>query len=405
MLYGKTMHSERAAAPDVRAVASARRRRRSFPAFNFPVAVWAGTRCSRRSAAMRRRRGSRRRRRRSCALAVQSHRESRSMPELSLPADLPLAIADNAGSRALRRGPARRAGLVHGLVGRRPRRWRRSSPDASAKCCSRCGGNNADRSSPRTPNLDLVVPAVLFGARRHGRAALHDDAPPDRARDRVSKPLLARVCEAALRAGAHRRSAGARHADGTAHRCVPRSTRYEPRSPAMTQRGGDAGRAAARARPPRPLRRARASRPRSNEWPCRAARDVRADPLRDELRARSTKAIALNNGVPQGLSSRCSRNDVRTAEAFPVGAGSDCGIANVNIGTSGAEIGGAFGGEKETGGGRESGSDAWKAYMRRQTNTINWSRELPLAQGYQVRLALLRDGPLRRRLGRLHRRA
>jgi len=93
------------------------------------------------------------------------------------------------------------------------------------------------------------------------------------------------------------------------------------------------------------------------------------------------EAIRLHNQVPQGLSSAIFTESLRTAERFLSPAGSDCGIANVNIGTSGAEIGGAFGGEKETGGGRESGSDAWKAYMRRQTNTINWSTELPLAQG------------------------
>jgi aldehyde dehydrogenase (NAD+) len=93
------------------------------------------------------------------------------------------------------------------------------------------------------------------------------------------------------------------------------------------------------------------------------------------------EAIALHNGVPQGLSSAIFTSNLLTAEQFLSAAGSDCGIANVNIGTSGAEIGGAFGGEKETGGGRESGSDAWKAYMRRQTNTINWTSELPLAQG------------------------
>jgi aldehyde dehydrogenase (NAD+) len=93
------------------------------------------------------------------------------------------------------------------------------------------------------------------------------------------------------------------------------------------------------------------------------------------------EAIALHNGVPQGLSSSIFTQSVREAELFLSPRGSDCGIANVNIGTSGAEIGGAFGGEKETGGGRESGSDSWKAYMRRQTNTVNWSNELPLAQG------------------------
>ena len=95
------------------------------------------------------------------------------------------------------------------------------------------------------------------------------------------------------------------------------------------------------------------------------------------------EAIALHNGVPQGLSSAIFTDSVRMAESFLSSAGSDCGIANVNIGTSGAEIGGAFGGEKETGGGRESGSDAWKAYMRRQTNTINWTTDLPLAQGIE----------------------
>ena len=96
---------------------------------------------------------------------------------------------------------------------------------------------------------------------------------------------------------------------------------------------------------------------------------------------RFEEAVALHNAVPQGLSSAVFTESVRMAEEFVSARGSDCGIANVNIGTSGAEIGGAFGGEKETGGGRESGSDAWKAYMRRQTNTVNWSTSLPLAQG------------------------
>ena len=99
----------------------------------------------------------------------------------------------------------------------------------------------------------------------------------------------------------------------------------------------------------------------------------------DEL----VEAMQLHNDVPQGLSSAIFTEHIREAEYFLSHRGSDCGIANVNIGTSGAEIGGAFGGEKETGGGRESGSDAWKAYMRRQTNTINWSTELPLAQGIE----------------------
>jgi aldehyde dehydrogenase (NAD+) len=98
------------------------------------------------------------------------------------------------------------------------------------------------------------------------------------------------------------------------------------------------------------------------------------------------EAIAMHNAAAHGLSSAIFTNDLREAELFMSAAGSDCGIANVNIGTSGAEIGGAFGGEKDTGGGRESGSDAWKAYMRRATNTVNYSRELPLAQGIRFDL-------------------
>lgn len=98
------------------------------------------------------------------------------------------------------------------------------------------------------------------------------------------------------------------------------------------------------------------------------------------------EAIKLHNSVPQGLSSAIFSTNIHETELFLSHAGSDCGIANVNIATNGAEIGGAFGGEKDTGGGRESGSDAWKAYMRRQTNTINFGKELPLAQGIKFTL-------------------
>ena len=98
------------------------------------------------------------------------------------------------------------------------------------------------------------------------------------------------------------------------------------------------------------------------------------------------QAIHLQNDVEQGLSSCIFTDNLQEAETFISSQGSDCGIVNINIGPSGAEIGGAFGGEKETGGGRESGSDAWKAYMRRQTNTINWSHDLPLAQGIKFDL-------------------
>ncbi|HVM38236.1 MAG TPA: aldehyde dehydrogenase family protein [Sphingomicrobium sp.] len=111
-------------------------------------------------------------------------------------------------------------------------------------------------------------------------------------------------------------------------------------------------------------------------------------PILHVLRYRTLEeAIALNNAVPQGLSSSIFTNDLREAELFLSAAGSDCGIANVNIGPSGAEIGGAFGGEKETGGGRESGSDSWKAYMRRATNTVNYGADLPLAQGVRFDLS------------------
>jgi aldehyde dehydrogenase (NAD+) len=117
-----------------------------------------------------------------------------------------------------------------------------------------------------------------------------------------------------------------------------------------------------------------------NEWPV-VQRETFA-PILYVMRYRElAEAIAMQNAVPQGLSSAMFTASLRSAEAFLSASGSDCGIANINIGTSGAEIGGAFGGEKETGGGREAGSDAWQSYMRRQTSTINWSRELPLAQG------------------------
>ncbi len=118
----------------------------------------------------------------------------------------------------------------------------------------------------------------------------------------------------------------------------------------------------------------------NNEWPI-VQHETFAPILYIMKYNELTEAINMQNGVPQGLSSAIMTLNMREAEQYLSAIGSDCGIANVNIGTSGAEIGGAFGGEKETGGGRESGSDSWKAYMRRQTNTINWSDQLPLAQG------------------------
>jgi aldehyde dehydrogenase (NAD+) len=122
-----------------------------------------------------------------------------------------------------------------------------------------------------------------------------------------------------------------------------------------------------------------------NDWPV-VQRETFAPILYVMTYDTLDEAIALHNNVKQGLSSAIFTQDVREAEQFLSACGSDCGIANVNIGTSGAEIGGAFGGEKETGGGRESGSDAWQTYMRRQTNTINWGSDLPLAQGIEFNL-------------------
>ena len=117
-----------------------------------------------------------------------------------------------------------------------------------------------------------------------------------------------------------------------------------------------------------------------NEWPV-VQRETFAPILYVMTYRTLAEALAGQNDVAQGLSSAIFTRDLQEAETFLSARGSDCGIANVNLGTSGAEIGGAFGGEKETGGGRESGSDAWKAYMRRQTVTVNYSKELPLAQG------------------------
>jgi len=120
----------------------------------------------------------------------------------------------------------------------------------------------------------------------------------------------------------------------------------------------------------------------ANDWPV-VQRETFAPILYLIPYRQFDEALAMQNAVPQGLSSALFSLDLRHAERFLAASGSDCGIANINLGTSGAEIGGAFGGEKETGGGREAGSDAWKAYMRRQTNTINWGIDLPLAQGIE----------------------
>ena len=372
MLYGRTMHSERVAH---------RMYEQWHPlgvvgvvtAFNFPVAVWAWNATL---AAV-------------CgnavvwkpspktpltALAVQAL-ANRVVEELALPSIFTLAITDNGLARSIVDDP--RVALVSftgsSAVGR----------DIATRVAGRfgrvlleCAGNNALVVAVDA-DLDLVVPAVLFGAvgtagqrctttrrlvvhearagelerrlvRAYAQVRIGDPLAPETLMgpliDAAAVAAFERTLAEAVAAGG-RVVCGGRVLTGPGHWVEPTIV------------------AGAR-----------------NDWPC-VQRETFAPILYTMTFATTAEAIALNNGVPQGLSSALFTRDVQTAEAFLAAGGSDCGIANVNIGTSGAEIGGAFGGEKETGGGREAGSDAWQAYMRRQTNTINWSRELPLAQG------------------------
>jgi aldehyde dehydrogenase (NAD+) len=373
MLYGKTMHSERP-------------RHRMYEqwhplgvvgvitAFNFPVAVWAWNALL---AAV-------------CgnatvwkpspktplaAIAVQQLC-NRIVVELELPpiftllidagreagarlaADPRVALLSFTGSSAVGRQIAQ---LVAGRFGR---------------CLLECSGNNAIIVA-EDADLDLVVPAVVFGAvgtagqrcTTTRRLLVHESVEQrvvERLQSaygqvRIGNPLepstlMGPLIDAAAVKGFVRAVEEARAAGG-ALIC-----------------GGNVRPGPGFFVEPTIIGNAR------NDWPV-VQRETFA-PILYVIRWRDLpEAIALHNGVPQGLSSAIFTRSVRSAEAFLSAAGSDCGIANVNIGTSGAEIGGAFGGEKETGGGREAGSDAWQAYMRRQTTTINWSRELPLAQG------------------------
>ena len=372
MLYGKSMHSERVAH---------RMYEQWHPigivgvisAFNFPVAVWAWNAML---AAV-------------CgnatvwkpspktplaALAVQSL-ANRVMSELSLPPIFTLAIADNAGTRALVADP--RIALVSftgsSAVGRE---IATTVAARFGKSLLECAGNNAIIVA-EDADLDLVVPAVVFGAvgtagqrcTTTRRLIVH--------RSRMAQ-LLAR-----LKAAYAQVRIGDPMEPGTLMGPLIDAAAVAGYVAAIAEGGKSGGELVCGGRvlpgpgfwvEPAIIAQAR------NEWPC-VQRETFAPILYVMGFDTIAEAVAQNNGVPQGLSSAMFTLNMRTAEAFLAASGSDCGIANVNIGTSGAEIGGAFGGEKETGGGRESGSDAWRAYMRRQTNTINWSRELPLAQG------------------------
>ncbi|HEY1327719.1 MAG TPA: aldehyde dehydrogenase family protein [Casimicrobiaceae bacterium] len=372
MLYGRTMPSERAAH---------RMMEQWHPlgvvgvitAFNFPVAVWAWNAmlaCVCGNAVVWKPSP----KTPLCAIAVQTL-ANRLMETLELPPIFTLAICDNALAPALAADP--RVDLVSftgsSQVGREVAR---TVAERFGKCLLECAGNNAVIVADDA-DLDLVVPSVVFGAvgtagqrctttrrlivhrsreaealerlqRAYAQVRIGDPLEPSTLMGPLIDAQAVKSYAAALdeiRAAGGRVAFGGHVRPGPGHWVEPTIVAgVAPHAP-VVQRETFA-----------------------------AILHVLPFDTIDE-------AIAINNGVRQGLSSSVFTRSVRTAEAFLSAAGSDCGIANVNIGTSGAEIGGAFGGEKETGGGRESGSDAWRAYMRRQTNTVNWSRELPLAQG------------------------
>ena len=372
MLYGKTLHSERPAH---------RMYEQWHPlgvvgvvtAFNFPVAVWAWNAmlaCVCGNAVVWKPSP----KVPLCALAA-SHLANRAIAELELPPIFELAVGGHDIGESLAADP--RVALLS-FTGSSPV-GRAVAATVSArfgKVLLECGGNNAIIVADDA-DLDLVIPAVVFGAvgtagqrctttrrlivhrSRHDEVVSRLAAAYRQARigdpldpSTLMGPLIdAAAVEAYRHAVAEARAAGAQIAYGgnvverEGHFVEPTLVTGIANDNALVQRETFA-----------PL-----------------LYVMPYDTIDD--------AIAQNNGVRQGLSSAIFTQSVRTAEAFLAASGSDCGIANVNIGTSGAEIGGAFGGEKETGGGRESGSDAWQAYMRRQTNTINWSRDLPLAQG------------------------
>ena len=373
MLYGKTMHSERPAH---------RMYEQWQPlgvvgvitAFNFPVAVWAWNALI---AAV-------------CgnatiwkpspktplaAIAVQ-RLCNRVIEELQLPPIFTL-IVDAKRDAATRLATDPRIALVSftgsSAVGRQ---IAQTVAGRFGRCLLECSGNNAILVA-EDADLDLVVPAVLFGAvgtagqrcTTTRRLIVHESLEAEvlrrlqkaYAQVRVGDPLEAATLMGPLIDAAAVESfraavqevlaAGGELVCGGVVRPGP-GFFVEP----TIVRGVD------------------------NAWP--VVQRETFGPILYVMTFRDlARAIAMHNAVPQGLSSAIFTRNLRSAETFLSAGGSDCGIANVNIGTSGAEIGGAFGGEKETGGGREAGSDAWQAYMRRQTSTINWSRELPLAQG------------------------
>ena len=249
------------------------------------------------------------------------------------------------------------------------------------RCLLECSGNNAVIVD-ETANLDLAVPAIVFGAvgtagqrcTTTRRLIVHESRAEEieeRLIDAYGQVRIGDPLEPGTLMGPLIDDA-ARTRFATSMLELERDGRQ-----GVVRRQAPGSAAASSSSPP--------SHAAENHWAL--VQHETFAPILYVLRFHTLEeAVHLNNAVPQGLSSALFTDSLQRAEQFLSAAGSDCGIANVNIGTSGAEVGGAFGGEKETGGGREAGSDAWKAYMRRQTNTINWGRELPLAQGIRFRI-------------------
>ncbi len=304
--------------------------------------------------------------------------------------DAPAALSQVLiGAAGHRRGAGRAAATSRSSRPPVRRGWgARSRPKVAArfgKCILELGGNNAMIVAP-SADLDLAVRAIVFSAVGTAgqrctslrRLIVHDDVYDDAGA--ALEGDLSATRRSAIRCSAN--TLVGPLIDAAAFDAMQRALAAAQREGGIVS-GGE--RVALGRNPGRLLR---ASGDRRNAGPDRdrPRRDVRADPLRDAIPTISTQAIALHNDVPQGLASCIFTTDLREAETFLSARGSDCGIANVNIGPSGAEIGGAFGGEKDTGGGRESGCDAWRAYMRRQTSTVNYSHALPLAQGIKFEI-------------------
>jgi aldehyde dehydrogenase (NAD+) len=373
MLYGKTMHSERP---------GHRMYEQWHPlgvvgvitAFNFPVAVWAWNAmlsavCGNATVWKPSPKTP------LAAIAVQ-HLCNRVLSELALPRVFTL-IVDEGSEAGTRLAGDPRVALVSftgsSAVGRQ---IAQTVAGRFGRTLLECSGNNGIIVA-EDADLDLVIPAVLFGAvgtagqrcTTTRRLIVHESIEPEvvrRLREAYAQVRIGDPLDSATLMGPLIDAPAVANFRQAVDEAIASGGKMVCGGKVLDRPGFFVE--------PTIIRGVR------NDWPV-VQRETFAPILYVMSYRDLPEAIAMHNAVPQGLSSSIFTGSVRNAEAFLSGSGSDCGIANVNIGTSGAEIGGAFGGEKETGGGREAGSDAWQAYMRRQTTTINWSRELPLAQG------------------------